>query len=267
MAVKPRVAVAVFPGTWSERDFLHVASLLGWDARAVWHTEPSLGDVDAVVLPGGFAHGDHLRTGAIARFSPLMAAVEAFANAGGPVIGSCNGFQILTEAGMIPGALMCNAQLEFRCDWQWLRVEHSTGPFLNDLTEGETIRLPISHGEGRYVADDATLDDLEASGRVVLRYADATGATTAEANPNGSMRNIAGIVNATGNVLGLMPHPERAAEAEIGGEDGLRIFRSLERWLRAQPAAAERRLSSPGLVGGALAANPASDRLMEVHSA
>jgi phosphoribosylformylglycinamidine synthase len=246
---KPRVAVAVFPGTWSERDFLHVASLLGWDARAVWHTERELGDVDAVVLPGGFAHGDHLRTGAIARFSPLMAAVEAFASAGAPVIGSCNGFQILTEAGMLPGALMCNAQLEFRCDWQGLRVEHAIGPFLNDLRDGEAIRLPISHGEGRYVADQATLDELEATGRVVLRYADERGRVTDEANPNGSMRSIAGIVNVSGNVLGMMPHPERAAEAEIGGEDGLRIFRSLERWLRAQPAAAERRLSSPGLGG------------------
>ena len=242
MSRAPRVAVAVFPGTWSERDFLHVAAVLGWEARPVWHTEPELGDVDAVVLPGGFAHGDHLRTGAIARFSPVMRAVEAFADAGGPVLGSCNGFQILCEAGMLPGVLMRNDHLQFRCDWQTLRVEHPGGAWLGDLADGETIRLPISHGEGRYHADEATLDDLERTGRVVLRYADETGAVTPDGNPNGSLRSIAGIVNSRGNVIGLMPHPERAAEAEVGGTDGLRILGSLEQWLVAQPAAAERRL-------------------------
>jgi phosphoribosylformylglycinamidine synthase len=245
LAPRPRVSVVVFPGTWSERDFAHVAGeVLGWEARLVWHTETELDETDAVVLPGGFAHGDHLRTGAIARFSPIMRAVEAFADAGGPVIGSCNGFQVLTEAGMLPGALMRNDHLEFRCDWQTLRVEHpaACAAWLGDLGEGDLIRLPISHGEGRYVADPATLDDLERSGRVVLRYADDAGQVTAEANPNGSERGIAGIVNERGNVLGLMPHPERAAEDEVGGTDGLRLFRSLERWLHQQPAVAERRL-------------------------
>jgi phosphoribosylformylglycinamidine synthase len=239
------VAVIVFPGTWSERDFAHVAStVLGWEARLVWHTDADLGPADAVVLPGGFAHGDHLRTGAIARFSPVMRSVEAFADAGGPVIGSCNGFQVLTEAGMLPGALTRNDHLEFRCDWQWLRVERpdNAPAWLGDLADGERIRLPISHGEGRYVADAATLDALESNGRVVLRYADAEGLVTADANPNGSERGIAGIVNERGNVLGLMPHPERASEVEVGGTDGLRLFRSLERWLQEQPAAAERRL-------------------------
>ncbi|MGH2418281.1 MAG: phosphoribosylformylglycinamidine synthase subunit PurQ [Candidatus Limnocylindria bacterium] len=242
---RPRVAVVVFPGTWSERDFAHVAeSVLGWEARLVWHTEPDLGAPDAVVLPGGFAHGDHLRTGAIARFSPVMRGVKAFAEAGRPVIGSCNGFQVLTEAGMLPGALLRNDHLEFRCDWQWLRVERpaSAPAWLGDLADGDLIRLPISHGEGRYVADVATLDALERDGRVVLRYADAAGQVTGAANPNGSDRGIAGIVNARGNVLGLMPHPERASEAEVGGTDGLRLFRALERWLHDQPAAAERRL-------------------------
>jgi phosphoribosylformylglycinamidine synthase I len=240
----PRLAVVVFPGTWSERDFVHVAGLLGWRARTVWHTETELGDADAVVLPGGFAHGDHLRTGAIARFSPVMEAVSEFAQRGGPVIGSCNGFQILCEAGMLPGALMRNDHLQFRCDWQWLRVEHTVGPWLasQEMTAGDLIRLPISHGEGRYYADEATLDDLEAAGRVVLRYTDSTGSPSADANPNGSLRSIAGIVNERGNVLGLMPHPERASEAEVGGTDGLRILRSLERWLTRQPAVAERRL-------------------------
>ena len=244
---RPRVAVAVFPGTWSERDFAHVAeSVLGWEARLVWHAESDLGAPDAVVLPGGFAHGDHLRTGAIARFSPVMRSVEAFAAAGGPVIGSCNGFQVLTEAGMLPGALLRNDHLEFRCDWQPLRVEapSSSPAWLGDLADGEVITLPISHGEGRYEADQSTLDELERESRVVLRYADADGRVTPAGNPNGSQRGIAGIVNERGNVLGLMPHPERASEAEVGGTDGLRLFRSLERWLQEQPAAAERRLSS-----------------------
>jgi phosphoribosylformylglycinamidine synthase I len=244
-AARPRLAIVVCPGTWSERDFAHVATeVLGWQASLVWHTETSLGTPDAVVLPGGFAHGDYLRTGAIARFSPIMRVVESFAAEGGPVIGSCNGFQVLTEAGLLPGALLRNDHLEFRCDWQWLRVvqPQSSPSWLGALGEGDLIRLPISHGQGRYVADEATLDELEATGRVVLRYAEADGGVTADANPNGSMRSIAGIVNAAGNVLGLMPHPERASEAEIGGTDGLALFRSLERWLQDRPAAAERRL-------------------------
>ena len=244
-ARRPRIAVAVFPGTWSERDFVHVAtSVLDWDVSLVWHAEADLGAPDAVVLPGGFAHGDHLRTGAIARFSPIMRTVGEFAAAGGPVMGSCNGFQILTEAGLLPGALTRNDHLEFRCDWQWLRVERPdrASAWLGDLGDGDLISLPISHGEGRYVADPATLDALERDGRVVLRYADADGRVTPAANPNGSERGIAGIVNERGNVLGLMPHPERAAEAEVGGTDGVRLFRSLERWLQDQPAAAERRL-------------------------
>ncbi len=238
----PRISVVVFPGTWSERDFAHVAGLLGWDARLVWHADAELPPSDAVVLPGGFAHGDHLRTGAIARFSPVMRAVESFAAAGGPVLGSCNGFQILCEAGLLPGVMLRNDHLEFRCDWQALRVESSAGPWLGDLAAGDVITLPISHGEGRFHADEATLDALEARGLVALRYANADGTVREEANPNGSARSIAGITNDRGNVLGLMPHPERAAEAEIGGTDGLRLFRSLAAWLAGQPAAAERRL-------------------------
>ena len=240
----PRVAVVVFPGTWSERDFIHVAPLVGWDPRPVWHAEPELGEVDAVVLPGGFAHGDYLRTGAIARFSPVMGAVESFIRSGGPVLGSCNGFQILCEAGMLPGALLRNDHLEFRCDWQWLRVEAPAAcpPWMGTAPDGARIRLPISHGEGRYYADDETLDELEAKGRVVLRYADADGRVTPGANPNGSLRGIAGITNERGNVLGLMPHPERAAEEEVGGSDGLLLLRSLVAWLDGQPVAAERRL-------------------------
>ena len=242
IAAAPQIVVVVFPGTWSERDFVDVAKALGWQARLAWHTEADLGPADAVVLPGGFAHGDHLRTGAIARFSPIMAAVEAFARAGGAVLGSCNGFQVLTEAGILPGALLRNDHLEFRCDWQWLRCDASVGPWLGGLAAGDVLRLPISHGEGRYFADEATLDQLESSNRVVLRYADSSGAVTAAANPNGSLRGIAGIVNERGNVLGLMPHPERASDPELGGDHGLRLFGSLARWLQEQPAAAERRL-------------------------
>lgn len=245
VAARPRIAVIVFPGTWSERDFAHVAErVLGWEARLIWHADGDLGTPDAVVLPGGFAHGDHLRTGAIARFSPIMAAVEEFAARGGPVIGSCNGFQVLTEAGLLPGALVRNDHLEYRCDWQTLRVEScaSAPAWLGAFEDGELISLPISHGEGRFVADPRTLDALEASGRVVLRYADARGAVTPAANPNGSERGIAGIVNERGNVLGLMPHPERAAEAEVGGTDGRRLLGSMERWLQEQPARSERRL-------------------------
>ena len=256
MNAVPRVAVAVFPGTWSERDFVQVAGLLGWDARLLWHTEEELGAVDAVVLPGGFAHGDHLRTGAIARFSPLMRAVERFAAVGGPVLGSCNGFQILCEAEMLPGVLLRNEHLEFRCDWQWLRVEAQHGAWLGDLEAGSRLRLPISHGEGRYYADDSVLDELEANGQVALRYADAQGEVTADTNPNGSLRGIAGITNRRGNVLGLMPHPERAAEAEVGGTDGLHLFRSLERWLAEQPAAAERREPVAGPASAIMQAVP-----------
>ncbi len=236
----PRVAVVVFPGTWSDRDFLHVADIIGWEAHPVWHADASLGPADAVVLPGGFAHGDHLRTGAIARFSPIMRAVEDFAARGGPVLGSCNGFQILCEAGMLPGALLRNDHLQFRCDWQWLRAESSAGPWLGELVPGEVVRLPISHGEGRFYADPETLDALEASGAVALRYADADGAVTDAANPNGSAGGIAGLTNGRGNVLGLMPHPERAAEAEVGGADGLRILGALDAWLASQPARVER---------------------------
>ncbi len=171
-----------------------------------------------------------------------MRAVEAFAGAGGPVLGSCNGFQILCEAGLLPGVLLRNDHLEFRCDWQTLRVEAGDGPWLGDLAAGEVISLPISHGEGRYHADAAVLDALEANGQVALRYALPDGTVAAEANPNGSLRGIAGVTNGRGNILGLMPHPERAAEDEIGGVDGLRLFRSIATWLTRQPAVVERRL-------------------------
>ena len=242
--MKPKVGVITFPGSNDDRDALRAVALMGGEPVPIWHQDSDLRGADAVILPGGFSYGDYLRTGAIARFAPAMAAVRDFAAAGGPVLGVCNGFQILCEAGMLPGALLRNDHLEFRCDWQWLRVESpaSCPAWLGAASDGQPIRLPISHGEGRFYADDATLQDLETTGRVVLRYAEADGRVTPDANPNGSVRGIAGITNARGNVLGLMPHPERAAEAEMGGSDGRAILGSLAAWLREQPVAAERRL-------------------------
>jgi phosphoribosylformylglycinamidine synthase len=181
------------------------------------------------VLPGGFSYGDYLRTGAIARFSPVMEAVASFAETGKPVIGICNGFQVLCESHLLPGVLIRNQSLEFRCEWVHLRREGGSTPWADGIRDGEVIRIPISHGEGNYYADNATLDELELKGRVVFRYCDAAGEVTLESNPNGSARNIAGIINARGNVLGMMPHPERAGEALVGGSDGNRLWESLIR--------------------------------------
>jgi len=222
-----RFGVVVFPGTWSDRDCGHVVQdVLGAELVYLWHKDRDLGGADCVILPGGFSYGDYLRAGAIARFSPVMESVAAFAERGGPVWGICNGFQVLCEAGLLPGALVRNACLEFRCEWTHLRCERETTPYTGGLTAGQVIRVPISHGEGNYTADPATLDALERRGQVVFRYCDERGETTAAANPNGSQRSIAGIVNERGNVLGMMPHPERCAEAELGGTDGLLLFRS-----------------------------------------
>jgi phosphoribosylformylglycinamidine synthase I len=229
-----RFAVVVFPGTWSERDSQYSLQLAGQEADLVWHRETVLSGYDAVVLPGGFSYGDYLRTGAIARFSPVMESVVRDAEAGKPVIGICNGFQILCESHLLPGALMRNDSLQYRCEWVNLRVDNADNPWTNLCQPGDVIRVPISHGEGRYFADDETLDALEASGRVVFRYVNEGGEVTAEANPNGSERGIAGIINERGNVLGMMPHPERACEALLGGEDGLLIWRSVAEWAKVR---------------------------------
>ncbi len=223
-----KFAIIRFPGTWSDRDCHHVLrNVMGQEADILWHRETSLDGYDAVVLPGGFSYGDYLRCGAIARFSPAMEAVVEFANRGGPVIGICNGFQVLCESGLLPGVLIRNESLQFRCEWTHLRREGDSSPWVDRIREGEVLRVPISHGEGNYYADDATLDRLEDSGRVVFRYADGSGSVTAAANPNGASRNIAGIINERGNVLGMMPHPERAGELLTGGEDGNRLWRSI----------------------------------------
>lgn len=223
-----RFAIVRFPGTWSDRDCERVLGpVLGQETAIVWHRETSLAGFDAVVLPGGFSYGDHLRCGAIARFSPVMDAVVRFAANGGPVIGICNGFQILCESGLLPGALLRNDSLQFRCEWRDLRREGGDSPWTAGIPEGATLRIPISHGEGNYFADDRTVQMLEDSGRVAFRYVDAAGEPSRAGNPNGSLHNIAGILNERGNVLGMMPHPERAGEAVVGGTDGNLIWRSV----------------------------------------
>jgi phosphoribosylformylglycinamidine synthase len=223
-----KFAVLVFPGTWSERDCQYVlAHELGQQADLVWHRESTLDGYDAVVIPGGFSYGDHLRTGAIARFSPVMEAVVRHADAGKPVIGICNGFQILCESHLLPGALMRNDSLQFRCMPTYLRIENADTLFTRAGHAGQVIEVPISHGEGNYYADPETIARLEAERRVVFRYATPAGEVTAAANPNGSVHNIAGIINERGNVLGMMPHPERTGEALLGSTDGLLVFRSM----------------------------------------
>ena len=222
------VGVIVFPGSNCDHDAYHVARhVFGLRARFVWHKETALSDLDLVIVPGGFSYGDYLRAGAVARFSPIMERVVAFAEAGGLVLGICNGFQVLCESGLLPGALLRNASLRFACKWVHLRVENADTPFTNQLQPGQVLRIPIAHGEGNYFASEETLDMLEANRRVVFRYAAADGTLNAASNPNGSLHAIAGIINAQGNVLGMMPHPERCAESILGGTDGAHIFRSL----------------------------------------
>lgn len=219
-----KVAVVQFPGSNADWDALHVArDVMGWDARFVFHKETSLGDAEFVIVPGGFAHGDYLRCGAIARFSPIADAIHAFAKRGGPILGICNGFQVLTEMGLLPGALVRNASMRFECRDVWLEVA-SRGRFTR-MAEGTVLRLPIAHGEGRYHVDDETLARLEGQGQIAFRYVSSDGA--ADGNPNGSKADIAGVYDEKKNVLGLMPHPERASESILGNADGRKLFESL----------------------------------------
>jgi len=223
-----KFGIVVFPGSWSQQDFYHViANVLKEEACYLWHKEADLKGSDCVILPGGFAHGDYLRTGAIARFSPIMGEVARFAEKGGLVLGSCNGFQILTEAGLLPGALLRNDCLHFRCKWVHVRVESQHTPFTTRMQRGRVVRMPISHGEGRYYIDQETFKRLVDNDQVVFRYCDERGNLTKEANPNGSLDHVAGVCNERRNVLGLMPHPERAAEAILGSEDGRLMFASI----------------------------------------
>ena len=222
------VAVISFPGSNCENDTRHVLeSVCGARVRLVWHREDTLADAEAVVIPGGFSYGDYLRSGALAAHSPIMAAVKRFAARGGPVLGICNGFQILTEAGLLPGQLARNPSLHFKCEPVHLRVETTRTPFTHAYTRHEVLTMPIAHNEGQYYAPPDVVESLEAEGRVVFRYVTAAGEPSSEANPNGSLANIAGVVNTRGNVLGMMPHPERAAETLLGSADGLKLFTSL----------------------------------------
>ena len=229
-----KFGIVVFPGTWSDTDCYHVVDqVLREPVEYVWHEETDLSAYDCVVLPGGFSYGDHLRAGALARFSPVMKSVEKLAGDGGLVIGICNGFQILCEAGLLPGVLTRNAHLQFRCQWVNLRIERAAGSFTGAGSDGQVLRVPISHGEGNYYADTDTLDRLESRGQVAFRYCTPDGEVTEGGNPNGSARNIAGITNERGNVLGMMPHPERCCEEIVGGTDGRVIFESITASARA----------------------------------
>jgi len=223
-----KFSIIVFPGSNCDHDAYHAAKhVLGQEAEFVWHKETALKGTDVVVLPGGFSHGDYLRTGAIARFSPIMPAVAGFARAGGPVLGICNGFQILCEAGLLPGAMLRNRDLKFHCEHVGVRVEQIDTPFTSLATKGQVLRIPIAHGEGNYFADPGVIAELEASRRVIFRYSDAHGEITDDANPNGAVNNIAGICSAERNIVGLMPHPERACEPVLGSADGLVLFESV----------------------------------------
>ena len=223
-----KFGVIVFPGTWSDTDCFHVLKeVFHQPVEYVWHKQTDLSSYDCVILPGGFSYGDYLRAGAIARFSPVMPAVEEFAQQGKLVMGICNGFQVLCEAGLLPGVLIRNVHLQFRCQWVHLRVENDSALFTSEASEGQVLRIPISHGEGSYFADPATIRELEAENRVIFRYCTAGGEAAKDANPNGSVANIAGITNPQGNVLGMMPHPERCCEELMGGTDGRVIFESV----------------------------------------
>jgi phosphoribosylformylglycinamidine synthase subunit PurQ / glutaminase len=223
-----KFGIITFPGSNSDEDaFLAVTDVLGQEAVYLWHKDHDLRGADVVILPGGFSYGDYLRAGAIARFSPIMREVVAHADRGGPVIGICNGFQIACEAGLLPGALLRNASLQFVSELSYVRVETNESRYTNQYSPGQVLRLPISHGDGRYTADTATLDRLEQNGQVVFRYVNPAGELDPGHDPNGSMRGIAGIVNERGNVIGLMPHPERAAEAVVGSADGVALFESV----------------------------------------
>lgn len=233
-----KFAVVVFPGSNCDHDAYHAAKhVLGHEAEFVWHKETNLKGADVVVLPGGFSHGDYLRTGAIARFSPVMSAVADFARQGGPTLGICNGFQILCEAGLLPGAMLRNRDLKFHCEHVSIRVEQTDTPFTSLARVGQVLRIPIAHGEGNYYAEPPVIEELESQRRVIFRYCDSRGDVTDASNPNGAVNGIAGICNSTRNVVGLMPHPERACEPSLGSGDGLVLFESVVSVLAAHGGA------------------------------
>ena len=223
-----KFGIVVFPGSNCDHDCYHtIKHVLGHDARFVWHEEADLSGYDCVIIPGGFSYGDYLRTGSIASLSPIMKSVSDYASAGGPVIGICNGFQVLVEAGLLPGSLIKNASLKFICKWVNLRLENNGTLFTSNMNKGDVLRMPVAHGEGNYFCTKEDLEALKENSQIVFRYCDEEGEVTDESNPNGSLYNIAGISNKEGNVLGMMPHPERCSEGLLGGEDGRAIFESV----------------------------------------
>ena len=233
-----KFGVVVFPGSNCDHDAYHAARhVLGQEAEFLWHKDRGLKGADVIVLPGGFAHGDYLRTGAIARFSPIMPAIQEFARGGGPLLGICNGFQVLLESGLLPGAMLRNSDLKFHCEHVTVCVEQTDTPFTSSAVKGQRLRLPIAHGEGNYYAEPDVVRALEAARRVVFRYCDERGEVTDLANPNGAVNNIAGICNDARNVVGLMPHPERACESPLGSADGLVLFESVLTSLAREGAA------------------------------
>jgi len=233
-----KFGVVVFPGSNCDHDAYHAAKhVLGQDAEFLWHKDRTLKGADVVVLPGGFAHGDYLRTGAIARFSPIMPAIQDFARKGGPVLGICNGFQVLLESGLLPGAMLRNRDLKFHCEQVTVRVEQTDTPFTSAAVKGQRLRLPIAHGEGNYYAAPEVVRELEAARRVIFRYCDDNGEVNDASNPNGAVNGIAGICSDSRNVVGLMPHPERACESPLGSADGLVLFESVVTSLARQGAA------------------------------
>jgi phosphoribosylformylglycinamidine synthase subunit PurQ / glutaminase len=233
-----KFGVVVFPGSNCDHDAYHAAkNVLGQEAEFLWHKDAGLKGADVIVLPGGFAHGDYLRTGAIARFSPIMPAIQDFARKGGPVLGICNGFQVLLESGLLPGAMLRNRDLKFHCEHVTVRVEQTDTPFTAAAKKGQRLRLPIAHGEGNYYAEPDVVRDLEANRRVIFRYCDAGGEVNDRSNPNGAVNGIAGICNEARNVVGLMPHPERACESPLGSADGLILFESVVTSLAREGAA------------------------------
>ncbi len=227
-----KFGVVVFPGSNCDLDAYHlIKDVLDFPVQYIWYEETHISGYDIIILPGGFSYGDYLRPGAIARFAPVVAAIKKFADRGGPVLGICNGFQVLTEAGLLPGALYRNIHLQFRCAFTHVRVENNCIPFTCEARKGDILRIPVAHGDGNYYAGDELLKEMEERGQVVFRYTDSRGEASSLANPNGSLTNIAGVCNRKGNVLGMMPHPERAGESVLGSEDGLVIFRSVIRYV------------------------------------
>ena len=224
-----KFGIVVFPGTWSDRDtYKALTNVMGYDSSYIWHNDNNIDNYDCIILPGGFSYGDYLRSGAIAKFSPIMDSVKEHAKKGKPVIGICNGFQILCESGLLPGALVANRDMQFICEWVNLKVVNRESLFTNKISQNKKIlRIPISHGEGNYIADDNAIKRLEDNNQIILKYSNSAGDITDKSNPNGSVNNIAGITNKKGNILGMMPHPEKAAEKILGSKDGQLLFQSI----------------------------------------